>query len=257
VLAVRRAPGGGHELTELRRGARVAPRVLARGAVVRAAFVPTQAGPLAGDEDRVRIVVGAGATLVVEPVAATVALPGAAGIVLALDVMVEAGGRLLLDEAPLIVAAGAGVARRCTITLAPGAVAALRETVVLGRDGEPPGTLDSVLRATLDGRPLLHDGLRVGPASPDADAHVALAPGHRVLSTICLLGARAAGAEAFALAGPGALRRATGPSLAGVEAALATTWATWAQAAVSATGACGRPAAAPSGGASGSGAGGS
>ncbi len=233
--------------------------MLARGAVVRAAFVPTQAGPLAGDCDRVRIVVGPGAALVVEPVAATVALPGAAGIVLALEVTVQAGGRLVLDEAPLIVAAGADVARRCTITLERGAVAALRETIVLGRGGEPPGTLDSVLRATLDGRPLLHDGLRVGAASGAADAHVALAPGHRVLSTVCLLGLRPADGEAFALAGPGALRRAAGPALAGVDAALAATWRAWSQAAVavSAADACGRPAAAPSGAASGSGAGGS
>lgn len=257
MLAVRRAAGGGHELTELRRGARVAPRVLARGAVVRAAFVPTQAGPLAGDCERVRIVVGAGAALVVEPVAATVALPGAAPIVLVLDVTVQAGGRLVLDEAPLIVAAGADVARRCTIALEPGAVAALRETIVLGRDGEPPGTLDSVLRATLGGRALLHDGVRVGADSGAADAHVALAPGHRVLSTVCLLGLRPAGAEAFALAGPGALRRATGPSLAAVDAALAATWAAWSGAAVSARGACDRPAAGSSRGASGSGAGGS
>jgi hypothetical protein len=51
------ARGDRHELHELRRGARLAPRILTGGAPVRAAFVPTQAGPLAGDEDRIRIVV--------------------------------------------------------------------------------------------------------------------------------------------------------------------------------------------------------
>ena len=243
---MRRGAGGGPEPTELRRAARLAPRVLHRGRVVRAALVPTQAGPLAGDEDRVRIVVGAGATLVVEPVAATVALPGTAGIVLALHVTVERGGRLVFDEAPLIAAAGAAVVRVCTIELADGAVAAWRETVVLGRDGEPPGALDSVLRATLAGRALLHDGLRVGPASGDAAALVALAPALLVLGMPCLLGARPAAAERHALAGPGALRRASGPSLAGVEAELAAAWRAWSQAAldVSGAGASGRPAAA-------------
>ncbi|MEA2155686.1 MAG: urease accessory protein [Solirubrobacteraceae bacterium] len=243
----------GHECSELRRGARLAPRVLARGAIVRAAFVPTQAGPLAGDEDRVRIVVGAGATLVVEPVAATLALPGTAAIVLTLDVTVLEGGCLVLDEAALIVAAGADVTRRCTVELGRGAVAALRESVVLGRDGEPPGALDSVLRVTLAGRPLLHDGLRACAASAISDAHVALAPGHRVLSTVCLLGLRPEGAEAFALAGPGALRRATGPSLAGVEAAIAPTWLAWSARALALSGAaaCGRPAAAASASAAG------
>jgi urease accessory protein len=216
----------GHQLCELRRGARLAPRILARGATVRAAFVPTQAGPLAGDEERARIIVGPGATLVVEPVAATLALPGPERTTLTLDVTVEEGGRLVLDEAPLIVAAGADVMRRCTVELAGGAVTAIRETVVLGRDGEPPGTLDSVLRATLGDRVLLHDGLRVDAASASAAVHVALAPGHRVLSTACVLGLRPP-SPALALAGPGALQRASGASLAAVDAAIAGMWRAW------------------------------
>jgi urease accessory protein len=190
--------------------------VLSRGPVVRAALVPTQAGPLAGDHDRVRLHVGAGATLVLVPIAATVALPGAARSILELDATVEAGGRLVLDEPTLIVAEGADVVRRTRIALGPGAIALVRDIVVLGRDGEGPGRLDSVLRATLDGAPLLHDALLIEPAA--ADAHVALAPGHRVVGTTCVLGERCDGDGA--LAGPGALRRATGPDLPTVEAAL-------------------------------------
>jgi urease accessory protein len=187
--------------------------------------VPTQAGPLAGDHDRARIVVRAGAILIVEPVAATLALPGAARTRLQLDVVVERGGRLVLGEAPLIVAAGADVERRMTLALEEGAVAALRETVILGRDGEPPGTLSSSLRATLGGRALLHDGLRLRAG----DAHVALPPGHRVLTTIALLGRRpaTAGARVLALEGPGALLRASGAALAAVEASTAETWLDW------------------------------
>jgi urease accessory protein len=203
---------------------------------VRAAFVPTQAGPLAGDSDRVRIVVRAGATLILEPVAATLALPGAARTRLELDVVVEPGGRLVLDEAPLIVARGADVERRMTIALGAGAVAALRETVILGRDGERPGTLSSSLRATVEGRALLHDGLRLR----DGDAHVALAPGHRVVTTLGLLGLRpepepepepgpgpGPGPGILELDGPGALLRATGAALATVEAASADLWQAW------------------------------
>ncbi len=217
--------GPGGSIAELRRGPRLAPRILGRNAgAVRAAFVPTQAGPLAGDRDRVRIVVRAGATLIVEPVAATLALPGAARTLLALEAVVEAGGRLVLDEAPLIVAHGADVERRCEIELAAGAVAALRETVVLGRDGEPPGTLVGSLRATLGGRALLHDGLRLR----DGDAHVALAPGHRVLCTLSLLGVRPRSADGvLELAGPGALLRASASTLAKVERATADTWRRW------------------------------
>ena len=199
---------------------------------MRAAFVPTQAGPLAGDRDSTRIVVGPGATLVVEPVAATLALPGAARTLLRIDITVHAGGRLVLDEGPLIVAAGAEVERRCTIELEEGAIAALRETVVLGRDGEPPGALDSALRATLAGSALLHDGLRVGAAT--GDAHVALAPGHRVVRTIALLGRRPPLTEpaALTLHGPGALLRVTGATTAATEHAVAETWRAWAGAAL-------------------------
>lgn len=223
------AVGAGGAAVELRRGARLAPRVLDRSAdgVVRAAFVPTQAGPLAGDEDRVRILVGAGATLIVEPVAATLALPGPQRTLLALQATVEPGGRLVLDEGPLIVAFGARVERRCTIELEEGACAALRETVVLGRDGEPPGTLDTTTRATLDGRPLLHDGLRLGPGR--ADAHVALAPGHRVVATVAVLGVRPPGGcpGTLELQRLGTLARSSGASLAVAEHALGQTWRSW------------------------------
>lgn len=227
VLAIERSATG-HAITELRRGTRVAPRILDRSrGVVRAAFVPTQAGPLAGDRDSTRIVVGAGATLVVEPVAATLALPGAAPIVLRLDVSVQAGGRLVFDEGPLIVAGGADVRRHCTIELEAGASAAVRETVVLGRDGEPPGVLDSQLRVTLAGRPLLHDALRVAGGG----AYVALAPGHRVVATLAVLGARPEPLSgALALEGPGALLRASARALAEVDRVLDAPWHAWSQA---------------------------
>jgi urease accessory protein len=197
-------------VTGLRNGARLAPRMVARGAV---AFVPTQAGPLDGDHDRVRMHVAAGATLVTVPIAATLALPGTSR--LEVEIVVEEGGRLILDEPPLIVAEHARVVRRVRIELAAGAVAAIRDVVVLGRAGERPGGIDSETRVTLDGRPLLHDALRNG------GDHVALHPGHRVIGTVALLGERGEPP----LAGPGALQRATAADLPSVEAALAGAWA--------------------------------
>jgi urease accessory protein len=172
--------------------------------------VPVQAGPLDGDHDRVEIHVGPDATLELVPIAATLALPGTSR----LELHATVAGTLILDEAPLIVAEGADVTRRVTIELAAGALATVREIVVLGRSDEGPGRLDSVLRATLDGAPLLHDALRIEPGADDA--YVALAPGHRVVGTACLLGAPGEPA----LAGPGALRRASGPDVPSVEAAL-------------------------------------
>jgi len=178
--------------------------------VVRVALVPVQAGPLNGDHDRIRLHVGAGCTLVLVPIAATLALPGTSR----LDLHATVEGALQLDEPPLIVAEGADVTRRTRIELAASGIATVKDIVVLGRAGEGPGRLDSELRATIGGTPLLHDALRIEPAA--SDAFVALPPGHRVIGTACLLGAPGEPA----LAGPGALRRATGPDLPAVEAAL-------------------------------------
>jgi urease accessory protein len=191
----------------------------AGGYRVRAALVPIQAGPLAGDHDAVRLRVGPGTTLELEPVAATLALPGTARTRLELDVEVAEGGRLVLDEPPLIVPAGADVLRTTRIELAEGAVAAWRDTVILGRAGEGPGRLEATTRVTLAGAPLLHETLRIDPGSDDA--YVALAPGHRVIGTIALLGARGDGPQ---LIGEGTLRRATGASATDVDAALSTAW---------------------------------
>jgi hypothetical protein len=86
-----------------------------------------------------------------------------------------------------------------------------------------------VLRATRDGRALLHDGLRLR----DGDAHVALAPGHRVVTTVSLLGLRAHADDVtggvLTLEGPGALARLSGASAAGVDAAAGELWQRWAR----------------------------
>lgn len=222
----------GHVVERLCRGQRLAPRVLAAGrGGVQACVLPTQAGPLSGDHDRVRIVVGAEATLVVRPVAATLALPGMARTRLDLDIDLGPAARLVLEDPPLIVAAGADVERTMAVRLAAGAAAALRDTVVLGRSGEPGGRLVSTLRVIDDdGAVTLHDMLVLDSATSRQDAHVALAPGHRAAGTLCLFGAAAQDEPYVALARGGALRRATAGGLAELEAALARPWARWTRA---------------------------
>ena len=144
-----------------------------------------------------------------EPVAATVALPGPQRTVLELDIEVGPGARLILEDAPLVVAEGADVLRTTTIRLAPGAVAIVRDVVILGRAGEGPGRLDSVLRC--DG--ILHDALRVEPDTWKEDAYVALAPGHRAIGTYAVLGVQGN------LHGLGHLERVSAASAADVESA--------------------------------------
>lgn len=231
LLCVERTAGG-HCVTELRRGTRLAPRVLSKdGRAVRVCLVATQAGPLAGDHDRVTIDVGAGATLLVSPVGAAHALPGRAPTLLELDIELGASSRIVFEDAPLIVAREADVARSITVRLGAGAVAALRDVVVLGDEGRGAADvrLVSSLRVTDPVGALLHDELRIDPAFARDDAHVALAPGHRVLGTLCLFGERPPGDDpaALRLARNGTLRRVTTPGLAAVHHELARTWSQW------------------------------
>jgi len=194
--------------------------------------VPLQAGPLAGDSDTVRVEVGAGAAVCLEPVAATVALPGLALTTLRTEVVVGAGGRLVVDEGPLVVAEGAHVSRRVSVTLGVGAVAVVRDMVVLGRHGEAAGRVDAVLRVTGPGGAILHDGLQLGPesAAPGAGGRVrvALGAGERVVGAVALLGATAefADEETMTLAA-GALRRAAGATTHAVDAALEACVRAW------------------------------
>ena len=170
---------------------------------VRVCLLATQAGPLAGDHDRVTIGVGAGATLVVSSVGAAYVLPGRSPTLLELDIELGAGSRIAFEDAPLIVARNADVTRSTTVRLGTGAVAALRDVVVLGDEGcgATGVRLASTLRVTDPAGVLLHDELRIDPARDDA--HVALAPGHRVVGTLCLFGEPPEGDDPAALrAGP-------------------------------------------------------
>ena len=223
---------GGHAVTELRRGTRLAPRVLSKDSrAVRVCLLATQAGPLAGDHDRVTIGVGADATLVVSSVGAAYVLPGRAPTRLEVDIEIGAGGRIVFEDAALIVARHADVTRSTTVRLGTGAVAALRDVVVLGDEGRGASgvRLASTLRVTDLAGTLLHDELRIDPACARDDAHVALAPGHRVVGTLCLFGEPPGGHDpaALRLARDGTLRRATAPGMAAVHAELATTWSQW------------------------------
>jgi hypothetical protein len=84
----------------------------------------------------------------------------------------------------------------------------VRDLVILGRAGERPGRLESLLRS--DG--ILHDALRVDPMTWDEDAYVALAPGHRAIATQVELGVPGN------LDGPGSLWRFSAPGAAACDA---------------------------------------
>jgi urease accessory protein len=173
------------------------------------------AGPIGGDSLTLRISVGAGAFLRVRTAAASIALPGPDGLesVLRVSATVADGGRLEYLPEPVVVTAGARHATLVSVALSAGASLVLRDEVLLGRHGEPGGTVRSVLSADYAGRPLLRQSLPVSGTDP-ASLGAAVLAGHRAVGNLLLVnGPEAAGlggpatpeAAVMPLAGPGIL----------------------------------------------------
>jgi urease accessory protein len=134
------------------------------------------AGPLGGDDLLVEIEVGAGATVRLHTVAASIALPGASGAPSRTTVRarVAAGGRLEWLPEPLIAAHGCQHTVSSTVELEPGAALVWREELVCGRDGEESGAAALETRARLGGRTLLAQRVAVGPAAAAWDGPAVL-----------------------------------------------------------------------------------
>nr|WP_246315670.1 urease accessory protein UreD [Kineococcus aurantiacus] len=165
---------------------------------------------MAGDRVAVEVHVGPGCTLDLVEVAATVAYDGRGGPPARWTTRLHlgAGARVRWDAEPLVVADGAHVERDTHVDLAPGAVARLRETLVLGRSGETGGAVVLRTRARRDGRPLLAEDLDL------RDRRVRRSPavlgGHRRVETLLVLGERVEAPGALQLEGPGSLVRRVG-----------------------------------------------
>lgn len=127
--------------------------------------VGSAAGLLAGDTVRVRVDLGPGSRLTLRTTAATIALPCPDGQSTAFEAECRLGPGAHLDwlPEPLIACAGCHHYGRSRLFLAPGATATWLDAVTLGRTGERPGRLELRFDAELDSRPLLREGLRIGP----------------------------------------------------------------------------------------------
>ncbi len=145
--------------------------------------VGSAAAPLGGDDLRLSGEVGPGAELVLAGVAATVVLPGASGEPsrAVVDLRVADGGSLAYLPEPTVVTGRALHTAELRATLSGAARLHCRETLVLGRADERPGTLVSEWHVVRDGVPLLRQRLSVG--DPALDASPAGQAGHRVLAT--------------------------------------------------------------------------
>jgi len=130
--------------------------------------VGTAAGPMAGDDVRLDLVVRAGAELTVCASAATVALRGAPGIErpsqLRVRAVVEDGATLRLWPEPTVAAAGCDHVSRSWIDMAADSRVIVREELVGGRSCDlASGRQRSELHVERAGAPVLHQTLTLGP----------------------------------------------------------------------------------------------
>jgi urease accessory protein len=224
--------GGGTRLAVLRSEP---PLLLRRTGPAQVHLVGGAAGPLGGDVLRLDIEVGAGATLCLRTVAASIALPNRDGDASRMEIhaTVEAGARLAWLPEPLIAATGCHHLMASTVELAAGAVLRWRDELVCGRHGEPSGDVRLGTAVRLDGRALYQHELAVGPSAPGWSGAAVLG-GAGAVGSVLLVNpewtehgpppARVLGDSAalMPLAGPAALAMATAPDLAGIRRALAT-----------------------------------
>ncbi|WP_250009379.1 urease accessory protein UreD [Actinoplanes sp. M2I2] len=202
----------------------------AGGGPVTVHLVGGGAGPLRGDELRLEIEVGPGASLELRSVAAQLALPGRGHLPrsrLHVSATVAAGGSLRWLPEPLIAAAGCDHLAVTRVEVADGGSLLWRDDLVCGRHGEDSGDVrvDTTIRYA--GSTLYRHELSVGPSAPGWSGAAVLgggrASGTVVAVPAALLPAATSGPGDFAvmpLAGPGALATAVGGDIRSVHAAL-------------------------------------
>ncbi|MDT0429980.1 urease accessory protein UreD [Streptomyces salyersiae] len=157
----------------------------------RITVVGAMSAPLGGDRLAVEVRAEAGARLTVDSAAATVALPGAvpdAGPA-SYDIRIEAGREAEVRWLPeqLVCAHRSALTMTTRAELAPTARLVLREEQVLGRHGEPTGTLTTRLTVHRAGRPLLDQQLAYGPGAPGGWDGAAVLGGHRAVGQLLVV----------------------------------------------------------------------
>ena len=192
-VQVTRPPGGGRASVSMgvaSAGDRpvIRPVLMASDdAGAKVSLMPEGALLLSGDAIAIDVFVGAGARLeLVEP-GGTVAYAMDGGCA-SWDVTIELAPAATLVWAgePFVVAEGASVRRSTTIRLGTSAALAWRETLVLGRHGERPGSLHQTLDVTGHGDvPVLREQLDLGP-----DSSPLLVGGARAIGSVLVLGHR-------------------------------------------------------------------
>jgi urease accessory protein len=164
-------------------------RTRGTGLEARVTVVGAMSGPLGGDRFLMEADVAEGARLCVGSAAATIALPGQGKDPAHHEtrLRVAAGASLRWEPEPLISVRGSDLAVRTRIEVAAGGRLLFREEQVLGRHGEPPGTLTSRLTLRAAGRLVLDQELSCGPDAPGGWDGPAVLAGHRAAGQLLLV----------------------------------------------------------------------
>ncbi|ALG06076.1 urease accessory protein UreD [Kibdelosporangium phytohabitans] len=144
-------------------------------------LVNSASAPLGGDDLALTLVAGPGARLRVVGVAASLVLPGPGPARSRFAVHVEAADGSIVEYLPdsTIITHRARHAAVFTGSLEPEARLRVREMLVLGREGERPGSLSTETVVRRGGRPLLNQRLEIDSLT----ASPAVLAGRRVLAS--------------------------------------------------------------------------
>lgn len=160
-----------------------------RGAeAVRVRMSASAAGPVGGDTYLLDVHVGAGSTLLLKDVGATLVLPGPHGELSrwVTRVRIEEGATFLWMPEPVIAAHGCRHEHVIRAELSPGARLLLREELVLGRHREEPGTLSTSLDVRRDGAPAVVQRIALGPEAVGSRSQAVLGA-HRAVGNVVVV----------------------------------------------------------------------
>lgn len=202
------------------------PLVRRAGTVARVSLVSGAAGPVGGDDFELNVCVGAGSTLLLNEISATVLLPGPRGgrSRMRINVSVEADASFVWMAEPLIAAHGCHHIHDVNINLAPSARMLMRDQLLLGRHNEQPGNFRQNLHVRRGGETLFCQQLHVGPAALGWRSP-AVVGAHKCVGTVLVVDPRwCDGPPATRLFAPdAALLALEGPAVV-ITALAAETW---------------------------------
>jgi urease accessory protein len=189
--------------------------------------VQTAGALLHGDSIEMRVELGEDARVEITDIAAMVAHDGRGGphATLQTTARLAPGAVFVWDAKPLVLCAGCAVRRTIALELAAGATALLRDTIVLGRPGQPPGVLKTCTTVRYAGVALHHETLDT--SDTDVLRSPAVLHDRRVLDTVAIYGARCQGPGVMQLDGPGSILVIPASEAADAGAIATTTFKDW------------------------------